>query len=511
MGRMYQAFLKKQISLLPLGIEKSDDRPLYFCTPRGASVIGWAGADGIHYCFIRGFGEMVFAVSPMNPAPDYVHPLAENFTDFLRLLLACGDAGLLEQAWMWDKEKFETFLEENTVTAEQEKTLGRIAGEMKLAPMERPWEYIKALQTSFDYSKIKYTEDFCDPDMNPACLRDADPESARWNVFFEGTFWGHHGKDRAGKEIPLGKQFVWADRQWEIPAIYVCGKGLVMDFCMRVEAEKIRAFMQKWNLNGENDSCENIAEEQQMEMERENPLAFAFTPSLKWNGRDVRASHGCAVGFNPCRPEGTVCEPEAEQAVCHYGLDRACGWVIFRHSFAWEGRRRPKIRTLLLTLKQHPVSVPGPRFTAMTPGDTVSFFAPTDGKEHTLTVLEMDRQVIPKECFGSDEWEFPPHCCMVRYTVTPEMEGGSLRITDTSESDRPKEKSRSVHGSAAAVGAATVFIGGADGPAAVVFGGQKAGKTDTACSSLHFSPAEEIEWRIVFQKRQYDSFEITLF
>ena len=33
---------------------------------------------------------------------------------------------------------------------------------MKLTPMEQPWVYIKKLQASFDYSKIKYTEDYYD-------------------------------------------------------------------------------------------------------------------------------------------------------------------------------------------------------------------------------------------------------------------------------------------------------------------------------------------------------------
>ena len=32
--------------------------------------------------------------------------------------------------------------------------------------MEQPWAYIKKLQASFDYSKIKYTEDYYDVDMN---------------------------------------------------------------------------------------------------------------------------------------------------------------------------------------------------------------------------------------------------------------------------------------------------------------------------------------------------------
>ena len=39
----------------------------------------------------------------MNTSPDYVHPVAENFTDFLRLILACGDVAAVEQAWMWNE------------------------------------------------------------------------------------------------------------------------------------------------------------------------------------------------------------------------------------------------------------------------------------------------------------------------------------------------------------------------------------------------------------------------
>lgn len=86
------------IDLSSLGIVADEDAPLYFCTPKGARVIGWAGVDGIHYCFVRGFSDMVFAISPMNLPGNYVHPVARNFTDFLQLLLACGDAAALEQA-----------------------------------------------------------------------------------------------------------------------------------------------------------------------------------------------------------------------------------------------------------------------------------------------------------------------------------------------------------------------------------------------------------------------------
>ena len=103
MDKTFQKLLQTDIDLSSLGVERRTDNEPYFCTPKGASVFGWTGVDGIHFCFVRGFGGMVFAVSPANTFPNYVHPLAKNFADFLRLLLACGDVAALEQAWMWDK------------------------------------------------------------------------------------------------------------------------------------------------------------------------------------------------------------------------------------------------------------------------------------------------------------------------------------------------------------------------------------------------------------------------
>ena len=87
MDKVFQKFLRSGIDLSPVGVERREDNNPYFCTPKGASIFGWAGVDGIHFCFVRGFGGVVFSVSPMNSAPDYVHPLANNFEDFLRLLL----------------------------------------------------------------------------------------------------------------------------------------------------------------------------------------------------------------------------------------------------------------------------------------------------------------------------------------------------------------------------------------------------------------------------------------
>lgn len=186
MAKSFQKFLKKNIDLSPLGIEHGTENCAYFCTPKEASIIGWTGVDGIHYCFIRGFGEMVFAVSPESTPGNYVHPVATSFADFLRLLLTCGGEAALEQTYAWEQEQFDAFLLENHITEEKQKALDAIQEKMKLAPIDAPYTYIRKIQAAFDYSKIRYTEDFYDLDMNP----NADPEFPEWKVYFEETSGG---------------------------------------------------------------------------------------------------------------------------------------------------------------------------------------------------------------------------------------------------------------------------------------------------------------------------------
>ena len=71
----------------PIGLAEEDGEP-WFCTPVGAEIIGWD--NGIHYCFLPEFGEMVFCVNAETCCDQLVYPIAETFRDFLRLILAVG-------------------------------------------------------------------------------------------------------------------------------------------------------------------------------------------------------------------------------------------------------------------------------------------------------------------------------------------------------------------------------------------------------------------------------------
>ena len=493
----------KNIDLTSLGIEKRDDNLNYFCTPRGARIIGWAGVDGIHYCFIRGFGEMVFSVSPMNLAPHYVHPLASNFSDFLRLLLACGNSAALEQAWQWDQEQFETFLRENPATEEDKAALAQIAEQTGLTPMNNPWQYLRELQASFDYSKIKYTEDFYDPDMNP----DVPQQTPEWEVYFEGGFWGCCNRTRPGKELVIQKEFKWARHHWMIPSAYVCGKGLVVDFCMMVEPSDIRAFMEKWDLSLENEASWEFSEDERMRLELDNPMHLDFDSVLWLNGRELNQRSGCGISYNPCLPPETV-DYESKLALDHYGLDTNFGWMIWRYSYPWATKRPSKLRRLAVSMIQEKVPIPGPHFMVSRPGDTFRFSY--RGQKHTLMVREYEAKTADMSSIAEAGTEYPEHYVAMTYTVTPELPDGIMTLADCDDGDRPRQApcapdQPKVSSSAVVIG----IIRGADGPASA-FAGEKQGKLRAACSSLHFAPVEDVEWRIIFHEKQFEDMTLEL-
>ncbi len=498
----FQEFLRKQIDLSALGVIQDSEPMAYFCTPKGAKIFGRAGVDGIHYCLIDGFDEMVFTVSPMNTMGTQVHPVAESFEDFLRLLLSCGDEAAIEQAWQWDRHQFEAFLTEYPPNEEQKAALAELADKTGLQGMDEPWQYIKSVQSSFDETRIEYTEDYYDPDMNP----EAEIIPPQWAVYFESGFWGYHGRGKAGTEIPVRQEFEFAERKWIIPAIYSCGKGLVVDFCMEVPAGDIQAFMEKYDLNGNESSC-HFTREEQIKLETENPLNCDFRVKATLNGKELRATHGYGITYNPCLPEGQTVELEAKWVTDHYALDPSHGWSIRRCCFQWATKSRPIIKTLSFTLQPRPITVPGTHFRVNSAGDSFSFTHPETGVTHTLTVAEYEQQTMDFSQMQKQDEEYPSHCTMMKYYISPTLPREAVTVSDCVGSDQPRQKrsdpslNRYLPKAAVSIG----IIGGADGPTELIIGQRTTSKEElsTVYSSLHFEPVEAVEWRITFKVERF--------
>lgn len=504
------------INTSPLGLEQGSKEGGYFCTPAGAEVIGWAGVDGIHFCRIEGFGDMVFSVSPANLPGDYVHPLARSFEDFLRLLLACGDTAALEQAHMWDQAGFDEFLRENGLpTSEQRGVLDTLAKELGLTPMEEPFAYMKKLQAEFDYGSIPYGDEYYDL----VGREPLPPERPEWKVYFDGGFWPRTGRGKPGTEIPVRQTFSWAGNVWHVPAVYVCGAGLVVDFCMEIEPDRMRAFWEKWRPWTE-EGWPLTPEDEERQV-AENPMGVNFDARAVINGKTVRQKHGLGFGWTPasCRPEweqGELTQQDYEGIwlMERYGLDQGRCWMFWRAAFPWATKTKPKLKTLTLSLEQNPVPVPGPRFTVSGAGESIPFTHPVTGEGHTLYVAEYEQQEISAERLAlmeDGEWEYPSHYTAMVYAVWPELPKRSVAVRDCGEGDRPRRKAASNPNEFAIVGAACVgVIGGADGPTAVLLTGGKSADRRAVCSALRFQPAQQIEWRLVFYQKTVEDIEVEL-
>ncbi len=484
MTSFYQAFLSHHIDLTPLGMDLKAKEAPYPCTPKGASILGWSGVDGIHYCRIRGWGETVFAVEPARGAAGAVHPLAWNFRDLLRLLLYAGSMAALENAWRWDDGQWAAYCREHPPGEAQRAVLARIAKEMGLSPMEEPWRYIRRLQAEFDASA------FASTDQPPA------GRPAPWRVYFHGGFGSGARYERAGREIPVEKRFQWLGGAWYIPSVYACGAGLVMDILRRVPAREILAFMARWQLTADAQADAFTAEEQLL-MEAGHPFRTDYYPCLRIeDGAALKASQGCGICWNPIDPERN--DRDAGRALRHYGLEPQDGWSIMRWRFPWPEGRRMDPGRLAVTLSPGERALPGPRFSVAGPGDHASFTDPVSGGLHRLTVRCCEAERLDPAIHRGAGEAWPGCFTVMGYTVDPPLPEGRLVVMDTAGSDPPRPQPGQAHSACCAVGiiggasCPTVLGGGEDGPESVQY----------AASALHYTPAGSITWRMVFYQRK---------
>ena len=503
---MYQKFRELNIRHSAIGLEQSDTDVTYYCTPKDAEIIGWAGVDGIHYCTIPEFGEMIFAVSPMNFG-DCVHPIARSFEDLLSLLLSCGSMDALEQCYAWDEDQFKAFLIDCPATEEQQAVLDALRTEFGLEPIEDAFSYVKELQAEFDLSRIPYTEEYYDPDMNAA----APVKPDEWKVTYDGGFWSNKGN--AGIELSIGKFFCWGEEKWYIPAVYICDKGLVIDYCKQADPVHVKAFIDKWDLLNEEKNC--YTQEQREQIEREHPLHTSFIGRVTLNGHKLKMDHGCGLPWIPesCLFDGLCQETTAVEIMKHYGLDDRLAWYMHRSSYRWDEVNGLDIQSLSVRMERQRDDISGQHFVTPVVGESITLVHPLNGQTFTLTVHEVERKELSERAFRDHNMEYPSHYLAMSYSLEPDISGRGFMIQDCAEGDRPRQKKSDPNEFApVAFNSAGVIgvIGGADGPTAIIMG-QSASKLHGACSSLHFEPiSDEVEWRVIFSEKLIEDVEVEL-
>lgn len=463
----YEAFRGSGLDLSAVGFMPGGEA--YFCTPVGAKILGRAGVDGIHFCTAPETGDMILAVSPANGAEDCIHPVARDFPDFLRLLLACGDTAALEQSWMWSEEQFVAFLRENPPTPEGETALAALR-DQGATPMEEPYRYLHALQAGFDPGVLCYSQEYRELQQ--------ETEERPWRVSFHGGLIGHGG--RAGKAIPADTWFTWEGETWYVPALYRCPEGIVVDLFQRVDVETMWAYCGKWKLTPETD-WDAMPEERRCQAQAEHPFCQDFRAMLAVNGRGLRQRHGCSSVWLPLWPDRE--DRDMRAALQHYGLDTGDCWQLHRLSFEWTGEKPRKGKDFALILSGEETDVPGPSFQAERVGETVTFRHPVTGAEHTLTV----RSIEPRDYDRPEDpgWEYPRYFTALGYTVEPDIPQEAFSVRDCAPADPARRKPA----------APKDQLGG--GTALFFIGRDEEGRR-WAASSMHFAPPERVTWRVHF-------------
>lgn len=337
-------------------------------------------------------------------------------------------------------------------------------------------------------------------------------------VYFSGDFSGQVKEGRAGAAIPIRKQVSYGDYEWQIPAAYSCGPGLVLDVLRKIPPEEVAAFHRKWGRRPQS----KLSREESARRRRENPMAFPITFEAELNGRKMESKGFIGIGWQKAEEK---CDGPDEKALMElYDLDQDFAWYCCRARFLWPAQKEEEIRSLILVFKTEFCEYhSGCCFDASAgcrPFKT-AFTHPTTGQEMQLHVLSCVQKQMDEKLFqGSAEMrglKFPEHYLEMEYYVEPDESGpGVIRVGDCAFSDSPILLKKNGRMSAAAVG----VIGGAQGITSIRIDREGKGEESEekcgaqvrqlAFSSLHFEPPVQARWYVSVHRKPFESMPVTL-
>lgn len=459
--KLYQKFRNSSLDTSPVGLYSGSDESGSVYTPAGARILAWTGTEGIHFCQTEGFGDMVFVVDPTAPPGDCIHPVAASLLDFIGLLIACKDASLIAQSYRWSRIRFEELTAAIRPTMKMRSVLRALENTYHPNSISDPYGYIAKQQNGFDYASLPLQ-----PEYFEWCpIRPGRP---KWEVGFGTGFADYCEKGKAGQELAINKNFLWNGENWSVPAVYLCEHGIVVDSYLEVPVQAIDHFLEKWAVR----MTGAMSIEESMRCKLDDPLDLEIRGELSVNGKPAPIRKAYIQRWNP-RSDNNW---NARRTLEHYGLDREKGYLLRRECFLRKGKN-PPIRTMDLTLQAEPVSVPGQRFIAPPAGESMTFVHPVTNEEHTLTVISQVREALDPNFLSNHP------CCYTRlnFSVEPRISPDWFRVVDCDPGDQ--------------------INGNADTPNAVQHFGKIPSAGHCAVSSVRYTPAEQITWRMVFRQK----------
>ena len=195
----------------------------------------------------------------------------------------------LEQAYQWDEEQFEEYIAENQPTVAQLAVFDVLRDKLGITPMDEPFTYLRSLQDSYNYGELNYSKEYYEF-FNSYPI---DETPSEWKVTLDGGFNPERGK--SGEELVLNKQFTWGDEQWYIPSAYLFSGGIVVDFFIELDTDKVKDFYNRYKQIEE----QQLSYEEKIAVRNENPSEVNFKAKLVLNGDELKNQQGkVKVGYH---------------------------------------------------------------------------------------------------------------------------------------------------------------------------------------------------------------------
>ena len=461
---LYQKFRNSSLDTSTLGLYCGSDISDSVYTPTGYRILGWTGNAGVHFCQITGFGDAVFAVDPSAPPGDCVHPVAKTLTDFIRLIHDCRSAEIVYRTYQWSRSRFEAAVNAIRPDYKMSSVLRALDNIYHPGPIVDAYSYITQLQQNFDYNSLPLH-----PDYFEWCP--VRPGAPRWDVGMNSAFGDYCDKNDAGTELNVNREFSWQGETWCVPAVYLCENGIVVDSYLMVSPGKLSQYQEKWG------TTTALSVEDEMRRQLEDPLKMDAVGKLIVNGKEAPRRPLHSIIWNPATENSW----QARRTLEHYGLSREYGYLLRREIFLRKSNN-PPIRNMDLLLCAEPVSIPGQRFIAPKNGEFMDFTHPVTGENHTMTILSQTRESLNHNYMSNDP------CCYTRlnFTVDPPINRELLSVVDCDEAE------------------------GAVNLNALRSSGKLSGAGHNGVSSLRYTPAEQITWRMIFKLKTRPDMSIPL-
>ena len=251
-----------------------------------------------------------------------------------------------------------------------------------------------------------------------------------WKVYYNGNFGNRYrGRFRPGTEIKLEKWAFWGEEKVFVPSVYMCSKGLVIDFIIEVNLERVKDFVKKYE---DLEEREPLSREEQEKIDLESPMELEFTAKITLNGRKLQEDRGCKMSWIPREllKEEQAGSLDGEQILRHYGMELSKAYLIWRQFYLWATKRKPKIRTMNMVLSPSPRTIPGIHFKTGEIHQKVAFVHPVTGTEHTITIKDYSWQTINME-EKETQWVYPAHCAVLEYQIEPKLGPWQVMVLDS--------------------------------------------------------------------------------